>query len=62
MSNLLDVCRTPARSAAEMMDQVEHVRAQDPKILAAAATIFLAASTQFEHLADRAVGDQLTLV
>ena len=49
----------PQRLAAEVVDQVHDVAAQHPQVLAAAARVFLAASPEFQHFADRPVLDQL---
>ena len=50
----------PLRRAAEVGHQVEHVTAENPEILAAAALVFLASRPQFEHPADPAVFDHVT--
>ena len=56
---LLDAAEAPLRLAAEKVDQIHHVAAEHPQILAAAALIFLAAAAQLQHRAELARVDDL---
>ena len=49
---LVDAAHAPGRLAAEVACEVQHVRAQDPQILAAAAAVLLAAHTDFQDRAE----------
>ena len=51
--------RAGERFAAEIVDEIQHVRAKHPEVLAAAAPVAFAASADFENLAKMSVGNKL---
>ena len=59
----LAILKHPGRAgewlAAEVVDEIQHVRAEHPQIFAAAAPVAFAASADFENLAEMSVSNKL---